>query len=144
LDFGCWELKDVLKAYNWELIFLRTLSVLSDFKRRVGSQLKAKTAEQEAIFFMRRLKQILIGSAIAISIGVVSAVCWHSVEEIHYLKTFYPKQFSVQEAFYASLVELVKVIIISLPFILVAVCGIWLVCCFKKDKESRNDPSSPQ
>lgn len=68
-----------------------------------------------------------------ISIIVVAAVCWHSVQEIHYLKTFYPRQFSVQEAFYASLVELVKVIIISLPFILVVVGGILLLSCWKKN-----------
>jgi len=74
-----------------------------------------------------------MGSAIAISIIVVSAVCWHSIEEIHYFKTFYPKQFSVEEAFYASAVELVKVIIISLPLILITACGIWLLCCLKKD-----------
>jgi hypothetical protein len=82
---------------------------------------------------MKRMRQILIGSAIAISIFVVFAVCWHSVQEIHYLKTFYPKQFSVEEAFYASAVELVKVIIISLPFILVAACGIRLLDWLKKD-----------
>jgi hypothetical protein len=80
---------------------------------------------------------------IAVSIFVVSAVCWHSVQEIHYLKTFYPKQFSVEEAFYASAVELVKVIIISLPFTLAATCGIWLLCCSKKDKNRENDPSAP-
>jgi hypothetical protein len=41
----------------------------------------------------------------------------------------------VQEAFYASLVELVKVIIIiiGLLFILVAAGGIWLLCGLKKD-----------
>jgi hypothetical protein len=82
---------------------------------------------------MKRMRQILIGSAIAVSILVVFAVCWHSVQEIHYLKTFYPKQFSVEEAFYASAVELVKVIIISLPFILVAACGIRLLDWLKKD-----------
>jgi len=79
------------------------------------------------------MQQILIGSTIVLSILVVFAVCWHSVQEIHYLKTFYPKQFSVEEAFYASAVELVKVIIISLPFILVMVCGIRLLGCLKKD-----------
>ena len=93
---------------------------------------------------MKKLRQILIGAAIVISIFIVAAVCWHSVEEIHYLKTFYPKQFSVEEAFYASAVELVKVIIISLPLILVAACGIWLLCCLKKDKEQKNDPSGPR
>jgi hypothetical protein len=83
---------------------------------------------------MKRMRQILIGSAIAISIFVIFAVCWHSVQEIHYLKTFYPKHFSVEEAFYASAVELIKVIIICLPFILVMVCGIRLLCCLKKDE----------
>ena len=39
----------------------------------------------------------------------------------------------MQEAFYASLVELVKVIIIRLPFILVVVGGIWLMCYWKKN-----------
>jgi hypothetical protein len=81
---------------------------------------------------MKRMRYILLGAAIVISISVVSAVCWHSIEEIHYLKTFYPKQFSVEEIFYASAVELVKVIIISLPFTLIAVVGTWLLCCLKK------------
>jgi hypothetical protein len=93
---------------------------------------------------MKRMRLLLIVSAIAISFVVVAAVCWHSIEEIHYLKTFYPKQFSVEEVFYASAVELVKVIIISLPFMLVAACGIWLLCCLKKDKAQKNDPSGPR
>ena len=63
---------------------------------------------------MKKLRQILIGAAIVISIFIVAAVCRHSVEEIHYLKKFYPKQFSVEEVFYASAVELVKVIIIPI------------------------------
>lgn len=82
---------------------------------------------------MKRIRYMLIGAAIITSIFVVSAVCWHSIEEIHYLKTFYPKQFSVEEVFYASLVELVKVIIISLPFILITAVGIWLLCLLKKN-----------
>ena len=83
---------------------------------------------------MQRAQRVLLFSAMTISVAIVSAVCWHSVQEIHYLKTFYPKQFSVEEAFYASAVELIKVIIISLPFILVAVCGIRLLGCLKKDE----------
>jgi ABC-type phosphate transport system permease subunit len=68
---------------------------------------------------MKRRHRMLLFCAIVVAIAVVSAVCWHSVEEIHYLKTFYPRQFSVAEAFYASGVELVKVIIIAIPFVLV-------------------------
>jgi hypothetical protein len=86
---------------------------------------------------MKRMRSIIIGAAVAVSLIVVSAVCWHSTEEIHYLKTFYPKQFSVEEVFYASAVELVKVVIISLPFILVVVCGIWLLCWLKKDSSQK-------
>jgi hypothetical protein len=77
---------------------------------------------------MKRIHHVLLFSAIAVSIPIIFAVCWHSVEEIHYLKSFYPKQFSVEEAFYASAVELVKIIIISLPFFLVIACG--LICYF--------------
>jgi hypothetical protein len=48
------------------------------------------------------------------------------VQEIHYLKSFYPKQFSVQEAFWASAVELVKVLVISIPFLFVIIAGFCL------------------
>jgi hypothetical protein len=76
---------------------------------------------------MKRTYQVLILSTMGISILVVSAVCWHSVEEIHYLKSFYPHQFSVEEAFYASAVELIKVIIISFPFFFMVGIGICLL-----------------
>jgi hypothetical protein len=43
------------------------------------------------------------------------AVAWHSLGEIHYLKTFYPARFSVQDAFYAAWVEVAKLIVVGLP-----------------------------
>lgn len=76
---------------------------------------------------------MLIVAATALSVIIVSAVCWHSVEEIHYLKTFYPKQFTVEEAFYASGVELVKVLIISLPFFFALVAGFCLLRYWKRN-----------
>ena len=76
---------------------------------------------------MNRTGQLLILCAIIISIIVVTAVCWHSLGEIHYLKSFYPRQFTVQEAFYASAVELIKVLIISLPFFLIVSTGLSLL-----------------
>jgi hypothetical protein len=82
---------------------------------------------------MNRSKQALILSAIAISIIVVAAVCWHSVEEIHYLKSFFPQQFSVEEAFYASAVELIKVVIISIPFFFITATGLWLLQYWKRN-----------
>jgi len=63
---------------------------------------------------------------------IVSAICWHSVGEIHYMKSFYPKQFTVEDAFYASAVELVKVLIISLPFCLIIAISLYLLRHFDK------------
>jgi hypothetical protein len=77
---------------------------------------------------MKRNYRVPILSIIVISIAVVSAVCWHSLEEIHYLKSFYPQQFTVEETFYASAVELIKVVIISLPFTLTIITGLYLLC----------------
>jgi hypothetical protein len=82
---------------------------------------------------MKRTHHLLLIFTIAISILIISAVCWHSVKEIHYLKSFYPRQFSVEEAFYASVVELVKIIIISLPFLIIIATGLYLLCYFKKE-----------
>jgi len=76
---------------------------------------------------LNRMPKILILSVVAISIVIVSAVCWHSVSEIHYLKSFYPHDFSVEDAFYASGVELIKVLIISIPFFFIVAVGLCLL-----------------
>lgn len=54
-----------------------------------------------------------------LGVAIFSAVCWHSVEEIHYLKSFFPQRFTVQEACYAAAVELIKVAIIGMPIVLI-------------------------
>ena len=72
-------------------------------------------------------KRLLLSLAIVVSILIVAAVCWHSLEEIHYLKSFYPKQFTVEEAFYASGVELIKVLVIGVPFFLVLGVSLYLL-----------------
>jgi len=82
---------------------------------------------------MNRILRATILSAVGISLFVISAVCWHSVEEIHYLKTFFPRQFSVEEAFYASGVELIKVVIISVPFIGIIIIGLCLFLFYKRN-----------
>ena len=63
----------------------------------------------------------------------VVAVCWHSVEEIHYLKGFYPRQFTVQEAYQAALVELIKVTLIALPILLGMGLALLLLRALRKD-----------
>lgn len=82
---------------------------------------------------MKRAWRSGILAAIGISILVVAAVCWHSVEEIHYLKGFFPRQFSVAEASYAAWVELAKVVIIGIPFFLVIGVGLYLLRHFDKE-----------
>lgn len=82
---------------------------------------------------MKPLWRSVIAFVLTVCMVVIAAVSWHSVEEIHYLKTFYPKTFTVEEAFYASGVELVKVILIAVPLILVIGIALYGLCFFKKD-----------
>ena len=64
---------------------------------------------------------------ILLAILAVAGVCLHSLEEIHYLKSFFPASFSVREAFFAGALELIKVAIISLPLVLFIVVGLFLL-----------------
>ncbi len=75
------------------------------------------------------------GIKLVILIGVVgyAAICLHSIEEIHYLKSIFPKKFTVEEAFYASAIELIKVIIIGIPFVLA------LTLCLRRLKDSNKE-----
>lgn len=80
---------------------------------------------------MKKTDKWTYGAVILLSIAVIFAVCYHSLEEIHYLKTFYPSKFTVEEAFYASAVELIKDIVIGIPFfVAIAVC----LCLLKKHR----------
>ena len=83
----------------------------------------------------RQFRKLFLSVAVAVSVVIVFAVCWHSLEEIHYLKSFFPKGFTVEEAFYASAVELVKVLIVSLPFVLVILISLYLLVGFSKNKD---------
>jgi len=68
---------------------------------------------------------------IIIALGAITAICLHALEEIHYLKSFFPRSFTVQEAFYAGALELVKVVIISIPLVLLVIICLVLL---KRDK----------
>ncbi len=54
----------------------------------------------------------------AVIVIMIMSVSFHSVEEIHYFKSFYPEEFTVEEAFFASLVELIKVFLVVAPIML--------------------------
>ncbi|GMR04362.1 MAG: hypothetical protein BMS9Abin23_0258 [Thermodesulfobacteriota bacterium] len=76
---------------------------------------------------IKKAKSLIFMAAAIVSITVIFSVAWHSLDEIHYLKTFYPREFSVEEAFYASAVELVKVLVISIPFIVLLAASLYLL-----------------
>ena len=80
---------------------------------------------------MRFNRRIFLNSVVVIGVIVFAAVCWHSVEEIHYVKSFFPEEFTVEEAFYAAAIELIKVIIIGIPVLLII--GI----CLRKLREAK-------
>ena len=72
---------------------------------------------------LHALLMLLIASALA----TTTAVCLHSLEEIHYLKTFFPRAFSVEEAFYAGGLELIKVVFITIPLLLLIIVCLFLL-----------------
>ena len=76
---------------------------------------------------MKKSYSKILFSITILGIVIFAAVCWHSVEEIHYLKSFFPKQFSVQEAYYATAIELIKVLIIGLPIVLIIAISLYIL-----------------
>ncbi len=82
---------------------------------------------------IKKPHSIFLIAVMVFGVVVLSAVCWHSVAEIHYLKSFFPKGFSVEGAYYASIVELIKVIIIALPIITVIGISLYVLRHFTKE-----------
>ena len=80
---------------------------------------------------MRILKPALIAIIIA-SLLLIIAFSLHSVEEIHYLKSFYPGRFTVEEAFYATMVEFIKIHIISLPLVVIILLSLFVLWAYRK------------
>ena len=78
--------------------------------------------------------RIVLLSAVAFCLAVVAAVSFHSVEEIHYLKSFYPVRFSMAEAAAAARVELIKVSLVAFPLVLVLLVCLFLLWLFNKDR----------
>ena len=85
---------------------------------------------------MKFNKRFILNLAVVAGVVGFSSVCLHSVEEIHYLKSFFPRDFTVEEAFYAAAIELIKVIIIGLPILLV------IGVCMSKLRQSERDSDS--
>jgi len=82
---------------------------------------------------MKRAYRALSLAITVVGVAVISGVCWHSIEEIHYLKSFFPKQFTVQEAYYASKIELIKTAIICFPILIIIGIILYLPRYYRKD-----------
>lgn len=81
---------------------------------------------------IKQPKAAFLLAAIVIAIAAIVAVCWHSLEEIHYLKSFFPDSFSVEQAFYAGGIELIKIMVISLPLVLIIFICLRLLSIFRE------------
>lgn len=71
---------------------------------------------------------------IVLCFTIIAGVSFHSVEEIHYVKKFYPKTFTVEEARDAAIVELIKVFFVSFPLLLI------IVLCSHVSKHCKKPP----
>jgi len=92
-----------------------------------------------------KARKVFLIMVVTLAVAAIGAVCLHSLEEIHYLKSFFPRSFTVQEAFYASALELIKVIIVALPLLLIlAVSLFFLRQRDSKKPESRNPGEIPR
>jgi hypothetical protein len=74
----------------------------------------------------RGKRQIILGLILLLLWVPMLLVAQHSVEEIHYLKTFLPSRMTPSEAKDAAIIELIKVAIIVLPLV-IAMVFVWKV-----------------
>lgn len=80
---------------------------------------------------MRLLRPVL-AAIIFISLALIFAFSLRSVEEIRYLKSFYPGKFTVEEAFYATMVEFIKIHILSLPLVVLIALCLFVLWAYRK------------
>ena len=74
---------------------------------------------------MKKHIELIMVLIISVSLVFLFAVCFHSLEEIHYLKSFFPQTFTMEQAFYASVIELIKIAIIAVPLVVVIYIGLY-------------------
>ncbi|UFS68706.1 hypothetical protein LPW11_12380 [Geomonas sp. RF6] len=76
---------------------------------------------------MNKVASVSIAVMIVVGILFLAGVCWHSVGEIHYLKTFYPSSFNIDQAYEATRIEAIKVGIIAFPVIVAIAAGLYVL-----------------
>ncbi|MDC4222749.1 MAG: hypothetical protein MPW15_00520 [Candidatus Manganitrophus sp.] len=72
----------------------------------------------------RRKRRVVVGLILFLLWVPIVLVAQHSVEEIHYLKSFLPAKMTPSEAKDAAVIELIKVAIIVLPLV-IAMVFVW-------------------
>jgi hypothetical protein len=82
---------------------------------------------------MKSRRRLFLNLVVLVGLVVYAGICFHSVQEIHYLKSFFPRQFTVQEAYYAAGVELIKIVIIGIPIVLVIAACLVMLIASKRD-----------
>lgn len=81
---------------------------------------------------MKLKKKYILWAIIIICLLTIFGVARHSVDEIHYMKRFYPPEFTVEEAYYASKVEFIKVVITSIPLVVLIFISLFIFKYRKK------------
>ena len=81
---------------------------------------------------MKLKKKYILWGIVIVCLITIFGVARHSVDEIHYLKRFYPAEFTVEEAYYASKVELIKVIITGIPLVVLIFTALYFIKSRKK------------
>jgi len=81
---------------------------------------------------MKLKKKYILWAIIIIGLITIFSVSKRSVDEIHYLKRFYSPVFTVEEAYYASKIELIKVAIISIPLAVLIFVSLFILKRKKK------------
>ena len=81
-----------------------------------------------------KIIKIILYLAIIICFIIISAVSYHSVWEIHYLKSFYTGHFTVADAGWASVVELIKVSLASFPLLIIIIASYFLIRNLNENK----------
>jgi len=79
-------------------------------------------------------KDILFWTIIIVSFIFLVLVINHSVYEIHYLKSFFPDNFTVEQAKDAAIVELIKIFFISIPILII----IWICLNILRKKQPKS------
>lgn len=81
---------------------------------------------------MKIKKKYILWAIIIICLLTLFGVSKHSVDEIHYFKHLYPTEFSVEEAYYASKVELTKNVITAIPLVVLIFAALYYLKGRKK------------